>query len=395
MEHMKKLLLILILVTLLSSVYAQKGKIHSASSLARAGDLKKAKELVDKGIDHKNCLEWSKAYYVKGIVYQFIYESTNKDYRKLSDTPLEIAYDSYKKCINLDTKGRFKRKMNPYYNNLRIDFAEQGKKFFNEGNFTRALESFKSVLEINNSKILAKNRIVDTPTIYYTALCAFKLGKYEGAIPLYEKVLKYNYKPEKCYINLSEAYLKIGDKEKGFKYLHEGIEKYPNDVFLLGELINFYLFGKDYRKAEQYINSAIEQEPNNILFYRAKGTLLDKMGRFDDAVKMYEKALKIDPNDFISLYNIGLVKYNKVTKHHKYINDRVMNNYQYSRQIRKVLKEYEQLIPDFEKAHRANLNEIAPVIVLKEIYTKLKTKNSSFRARYKYYSRLKVEMESK
>lgn len=392
---MKKLLLILALVGILNSVYAQKGKIHSASGLARAGDLKKAKELIDKGISHKKCIEWPKAYFVKGVVYQFIYESTNKDYRKLSDSPLEIAYDAYKKCITLDTKGRFKRKMYPYYNNLRINFAEQGKKLFNEGKYDRALQSFKSVLEINNSKILEKKRIVDTPIIYYTALTAYKLGKYEGAIPLYEKVLKLNYKLEKCYINLSDAYLKLGDKEKGFKYLHEGIEKYPNDVFLLGELINFYLFGKDYRKAEKYINAAIEQEPNNIIFYRAKGTLFDKMGRFDDAVKMYEKALEIEPNDFISLYNKGLVKYNKVTKHHRYINDRVMNNYQYSKQIRKILKEYEELIPDFEKAHGANLNEIAPVIVLKEIYTKLKTKNSHFRAKYKYYSRLKVEMESK
>lgn len=391
---MKKLSLVLILAFTMSFVYAQKGKINSAYSSARSGKLNKAKDLLEKGIQHRKCIEWPKSYYVKGVVYQSIFETPIPAFKKLSNTPLEIAYEAYKKCVELDKKGKYAKKMIPYYNNLKIDFANQGAKLFNESKFDKALESFKNALEINDSKILEKKRTVDTPIIYYTALTAYRLAKYKEAIPLYEKVLSYGYEPAKCYATLADSYTKTGDKEKGIKYLHEGYEKFPDNLYMLGQLINYYLLGGEPEKAEKYLDAAIEKEPNNISFYRAKGTLYEKLKRIEDAVKMYDKALEIDPTDFISLYNKGLVKYNKVIEHHKEVNN-IVDNDEYAKQIKIVLKDYEGLIEDFEKAHKANLKEIAPVIALKEIYTKLRSQNEEFMTKFKYYSNLKKEMESK
>lgn len=391
---MKKLSLVLILAFTMSFVYAQKGKINSAYSSARSGKLNKALELLEKGIQHRKCIEWPKSYFVKGVVYQSIFETPIPAFKKLSEQPLETAYEAYKKCIELDKKERYSKKMIPYYKNLKIDFSNQGAKLFNESKLEEALKSFKNVLEINDSKILKKEKVIDTAIIYYTALTSYKLAKYKEAITLYEKVLNYGYEPAKCYAALADSYTKMGDKEKGMKYLHEGYEKFPNNLYMLGQLINYYLLGGEPEKAEKYLDAAIEKEPTNISFYRAKGTLYEKLKRIDDAVSMYDKALEIDPNDFISIYNKGLVKYNKVIEHHKEVNN-IADNDEYSKQIKVVLKEYEGLIEDFERAHKVNPKEIAPVIALKEIYTKLRTQNEEFMAKFKYYSNLKKEMESK
>ncbi|MCH4895920.1 tetratricopeptide repeat protein [Marinilabiliaceae bacterium JC040] len=391
---MKKLSLVLILAFTMSFVYAQKGKINSAYSSARSGKLNKALELLEKGIQHRKCIEWPKSYFVKGVVYQSIFETPIPAFKKLSEQPLETAYEAYKKCIELDKKERYSKKMIPYYKNLKIDFSNQGAKLFNESKLEEALKSFKNVLEINDSKILKKEKVIDTAIIYYTALTSYKLAKYKEAITLYEKVLNYGYEPAKCYAALADSYTKMGDKEKGMKYLHEGYEKFPNNLYMLGQLINYYLLGGEPEKAEKYLDAAIEKEPTNISFYRAKGTLYEKLKRLDDAIKMYDKALEIDPNDFISIYNKGLVKYNKVVSHHTKVRD-IADDEEYLKQIKIVLSEYEELIPDFEKAHKVNPKEIAPVIVLKELYTKLRTKNEEFMAKFKYYSNLKKEMESK
>jgi len=391
---MKKLSLVLILAFTMSFVYAQKGKINSAYSSARSGKLNKALELLEKGIQHRKCIEWPKSYFVKGVVYQSIFETPIPAFKKLSEQPLETAYEAYKKCIELDKKERYSKKMIPYYKNLKIDFSNQGAKLFNESKLEKALKSFKNVLEINDSKIFKKEKVIDTAIMYYTALTSYKLAKYKEAITLYEKVLNYGYEPAKCYAALADSYTKVGNKEKGIKYLHEGYEKFPNNLYMLGQLINYYLLGGEPEKAEKYLDAAIEKEPTNISFYRAKGTLYEKLKRIDDAVSMYDKALEIDPKDFISLYNKGLVKYNKVIEHHKEVNN-IADNDEYAKQIKVVLKEYEGLIEDFERAHKVNPKEIAPVIALKEIYTKLRSQNEEFMAKFKYYSNLKKEMESK
>lgn len=390
---MKKISLILIFALTISFAYAQKGKINSAYSSARSGKLDRAKELFEKGINHRKCIKWAKSYFVKGVVYQNIFETPIPAYKKLAKTPLVIAYDAYKKCIDLDKKQRFNKKILPYYKNLKIDFSNVGAKYYNEGKFELAYQSFKNVLEINNSKIFTKERSIDTAVIYYIGLSAYKANKNKESIKYYEQSLKYSYKPAKCYASLAELYTKLGNKEKGLKYLHEGYEKYPDNLYMLGQLINYYLLGGEPEKAEKYLDAAIKKQPDNISFYTAKGSLYEKMKKFDKAIEMYDKVLEMDSNNFIALYNRGLFKYNKIMDRYKVVDRTIIEQKEYTKQMLLIFKELEKIIPDFEKAYKLNSKEIATVIVLKEIYTKLRNQNKDYMAKFKYYSKLQKEMQ--
>ena len=71
---MRKLSLIIALLLCSHLMFAQKGKVMSATSFFTQGKLDKAKELIDEAITQEKCVNWSKAYFVRGQINQAIYE---------------------------------------------------------------------------------------------------------------------------------------------------------------------------------------------------------------------------------------------------------------------------------------------------------------------------------
>ena len=59
----------------------------------------------------------------------------------------------------------------------------------------------------------------------------------------------------------------------------------------------------DYANAEQAFKKYIELIPNDPNPYDSYAELLLKMGRFDDSIAQYRKALSIDPHLFLALWN--------------------------------------------------------------------------------------------
>ena len=107
---MKKLSFILILLVCATVAFAQKGKLTQATSYFTSGKLDKAKELVDEAIAHEACVNYDKAYFVKGQIYQAIFESPVADYKKLDPNALDKAWEAYQKVIELDVKKKYGKK---------------------------------------------------------------------------------------------------------------------------------------------------------------------------------------------------------------------------------------------------------------------------------------------
>ena len=88
---------------------------------------------------------------------------------------------------------------------------------------------------------------------------------------------------------LSNVLKQQGKNEEALEYLHKGYEQYPDNAYMLVELINHYLLGGEPEKAEVYLDAAIKQDPKNASFYRAKGTLYEKTERPHKQKKWKEK----------------------------------------------------------------------------------------------------------
>jgi len=381
----------MILLFCATATFAQKGKLTQASSYFTSGKLDQAKKLVDEAITHEACVNYDKAYFVKGQIYQAIFESPVTDYKKLDPNALDKAWEAYQKVIELDVKKKYDKKLETQYKNLIIDYTNLAIEKYNKEDYKGALAAFKRALEIENSAIMTMEQPakVDTAVIFNTAVAAHKAGELAEAEKYYKETMKYNYEPARTYAMLASILKEQGKEEEALGYLQKGYELFPDNSYMLVELINYYLHSGESEKAEVYLDAAIKQDPNNASFYRAKGVLYEKMSQKDKAKEMFEKTLELDPKDFYSQYTLSNFKLDEVNKLLEKVNEIVDVN-EYNQEIEKVYEGYKALIPDFEKALELKPDEKNAISILKELYFKLRNKEPEF---IEKYEKMKAKLE--
>lgn len=380
---MRKISFIMVLLFCATLTFAQKGKVTQATSYFTSGKLDQAKKLIDEAISHEACANWDKAHFTKGQIYQAIFESPLQDYKKLSANALDVAWEAYQKVIQLDEKQKYTQKLETQYKNLIVDYTNKAVEYYNAENFKDALVAFKRVLDIESSPIITTEgpAKIDTAVMFNAGVSAQRAGNLPDAEKYYKEVLKYNYEPARTYAMLANVLKEQGKEEEAVKYLHKGYEMYPDNSYMLVELINYYLLGGEPEKAETYLEAAIRQDPKNASFYRAKGTLYEKMKQPTKAEEMYTQALAIDPKDFLAQYNLGNIKLTVVIEFHKKVLDIVDVN-EYNKKLEEVYAGYSSVIPYFEKALELNPGEKNTMSTLKELYFKLRNTDPAYQKKY-------------
>ena len=381
----------MILLLCVSMVNAQKSKVTGASNYLTSGKLDKAKEAIDSGIGNEKCVAWPKAYLVQGKVYQAIFESPLPAYKKLSDTPLQIAYDAYMKCLELDVKNKYAKDVKAQMTNLIPDYTNKAVEFYNTEDYNGALNAFEKVLEIENMEMFkADNIAVDTAVIFNAGLAAQKANNLEAAIKYYKQTISYNYGGAKAYAYLSKVLADSNKAEESLTYLHKGFEMYPNDSYMLVELINHYLLGGEPSQAAEYLDKAIALDPENGSYYRAKANLYEKTNEVEKAKEMYDIALAKDPKDYISYFNLGVLQLNVCEEARKVAND-IMDQKKYDAALKNLFKLYEEALPYFTKVIEIKPEEKNSISYLKELYFKLRNEKPEY---MKKYEEFKAKMDN-
>lgn len=390
---MRKLTFIVVCMLCSSAAFAQKGKVMSATSFFTQGKLDKAKELIDEAITHEKCVGWAKAYVVRGQIYQAIYESKDEAVKKLAPAGLPVVWESYQKAIELDTKGKLVKDMQTQAPNLVIDFTNEAVTCYNDGRYQEALDYFEDVLDIHASVIGTQK--VDTMVIFNAGIAAQKAGKMDKALKYYKRSLELDYNPGQTYAMLANILLtdsraanEAGDSVKGtalqeeaVAYLLEGNKRFPEDEYMLIELINYYLMGDEPAKSEQYLDAIIRMHPDNASYYRTKGTLYEKLKNMPAAEEMYRKTLELDPTDFVAQYNLGNIQLTKVIEAHKDVND-ISDMDEYNKAFDEIMNQYEAVVPYFERARELKPEDMNTLTTLKELYFRLRTRNPEYQQKY-------------
>ncbi|WP_372642411.1 tetratricopeptide repeat protein [Ancylomarina sp.] len=389
---MKKLSFIMVLLLCVSMVNAQKSKVTGASNYLTSGKLDKAKEAIDAGIGHEKCVTWPKAYLIQGKVYQAIFESPLPAYTKLSENPLQVAYDAYMKCMELDVKDKYGKAVKAQMTNLIPDYTNRAVQLYNSEDYSGALNAFERVLEIENLEMFKEDKLaVDTAIIFNAGLAAQKANNLEAAIKYYKQTISYNYGEAKAYAYLSKVLKDNGNDEESLTYLHKGFELYPNDAYMLVELINYYLLGGEPNKAAEYLDKAISLDPENGSYYRAKGNLYEKTKELDKAKEMYEIAFAKDSTDYISQYNLGVIQLNAAEEARKIAND-IIDQKKYDAAIKNLLKLYEEALPYFTKVIEIKPDEQNSISTLKELYFKLRNEKPEYMQKYEEFKAMMDNM---
>lgn len=379
---MKKIILLGAFLIFVAGAYAQKGKVASAQTLKDSQKLDKALEAINEAIDPnndkaENSINWPKTWQVRGDIYRAIYQSKDANVKKLANDPLATAWESYKKALELDEKGKDANAVKISLTLLISDFTDQAVKAFNENKYEGALASFKNILEIENLPLMQdggdQKPSVDTVIIFNAGLAAYNAEKYDEAVKYYKEAAKYEYNGARTYELIASSYLNMQDTTQALGILQQGFEKYPENSAIMVLMINIYLNANKVDEAMKYLNLAIKQDPENASFYFARGSLYDKINQPDSAIVAYEKAIKLKPDYFDAYYNLGAIYYNQGVKQVEIANA-IPSNQQDKYEIEKNKADdyFKQAIPYMEKASEVNAEDTFSLESLKTLYYRLK-----------------------
>jgi tetratricopeptide (TPR) repeat protein len=127
---------------------------------------------------------------------------------------------------------------------------------------------------------------------------------------------------------------------------------------------NEHSYKKKYFEAIRCYDKALEINPNNVYAWSNKGTALDKLGMYEEAIRCYDKALEINPNNVYAWSNKGtafsnLGKYQKAVEHYDKATELDPNDaYAWNNKGNALanLGKYEEAIRCYDKALEINPN---------------------------------------
>ncbi len=375
---MKKILLVVILLSVNGFLFAQKGKVSSAMSYKESGKLDKAWEAIQEAINPANpksekSINWTDTWETRGEILEAIYKSKDENYKKLVENPLEEAYKSFMKAVELDPKGGSPAMKIKLLSSFIPTLSNAAIEAFQAQKYVQSSDYFEKVLNIEATPLFKADNPLDTAIMYNTGLASMNAKQFDKAIKYFTLTAQNGYNPGSSYSQIISAYQQKGDTLASVKVMKEAFDKYPEDQSILVQLINYYITTGKTEEAISYLDKAIAKEKDNPSFYLAKGIALDKLGRQDDAIKEYELALKVKADYADAYYNIGVIYFNRGVKQLD-VAQAVPTNEQakFEAEKKKADDEFAKAVPYLEKAVEYNPKDTYIKDQLKNLYYRLK-----------------------
>lgn len=205
-----------------------------------------------------------------------------------------------------------------------------GEALFLQGKQTEALVYYKLAAEADPPA---------APNIFGYGNRLLGMGKSEEAIEQFEKISEINGVGFELYFEAANNLYELGKYEVGIRLYKKGLLTKPNHIECLNNLANCYFQSKNFAKACSIYEQLIEGEPNCYLIYRNLGIayarldqveksllnltkyagrfpedievlkiigdLFSLLGRYQEALPVYEVCMQKDPNDYKCLFNIS------------------------------------------------------------------------------------------
>ncbi len=114
------------------------------------------------------------------------------------------------------------------------------------------------------------------------------------------------------FASLAQYYFEKKDYENSAKYVKYILLLEPDNSEANAFLVNIYQLSNKQEEAIKFAESLVAQNPKNRLYHAIYGDILMQLGKYDQAITQYEKALQIDPNFDIALRNCAAAYKNKV-----------------------------------------------------------------------------------
>jgi len=399
---MKKLFLMAALVLSGAICFAQVQNVKKAQSLimGEMPDFDQARKLIFEAEQNVETQNDANTWYVAGLIgYQ---ESENELYKMYLGQPVDYSvvgeaqresYLCWQKADELaqilvqDKKGNMV--MDKKNISIRKNIAQRmlkywesqgllayGVKFNDSQEYGKAFDLFNLYINIPDLPVMQDEKIQakmvrDTTYQDYchsTGVLGYMAERYQDCIPLFEKMMKGDWKAATAGEYLYSCYLNMKDSAKAYEVMDQCIELFPVEQRFLQARINSYVAEKQYDEAVTLLDKAIAQS-KQAQYYNSKGSILTIQGKFDEAAATFQEGLVLDPNNDQLYTNYGYVYVEKGNK----LNDAstYMSDAEYAKTRKEIDAAYKQALPLFEKAYQLNKDNYDCVRALRSLYYRL------------------------
>jgi hypothetical protein len=233
---MRKLLLAIVCGFFTAGLTAQ--SIDDVRNIWILGQIKKAKEDLDKGMTNSKFNSKPEAWLLKASIYAAL--AGDKDMATQADMLLNEATAAFNSYKQKDPELKLLKGEGSFYTNtpgsIYSTYYNNGIAAYNKKDWEGSLKNFKQVVEISDFLIPNKlfNAPLDTNGILLAGASAQNADKQEDAVAFYSRLAQAKVGGEEnefIYPFLVEYYMKKGDNANKDKYVSLGKELYPKSNF--------------------------------------------------------------------------------------------------------------------------------------------------------------------
>lgn len=342
-------------------------KTQTQDFAGAAKDLTEAIDEIEPALTNEKTMTKEKTWRYRGMIYELVSRHLDQEaIASLVNDPVGLAYDSYKKALELDVKGAYEAENSRGLDVMRSIALNTGVKNYNDENFGSAFSMFSKAAMIAESK-----GITDTLAIYNAALSADRGGDKEGALLYYQKSLDAGMPEPAIFQFMSTIHRNAGDTAMAEQVIMNGREAFPSDQGLLIEEVNIYLGKGQMEKALKNLELTVAQDPENATLQYSVGSVYDNLGNIEKAREAYVKAISLDENYFDPQYNMGATYYNEAVELINKANQIPPNKIkEYDAAKTKADDVFKQALPYLERAHEISPEDTSAITSLAEIYAR-------------------------
>ncbi|MFN8355876.1 MAG: tetratricopeptide repeat protein [Spirosomataceae bacterium] len=352
---MKKLVCSLLIVGASAvGVYAQNDPMATAMRQA----LEKSKKDADAAIQNEKNAVKAKTWFTRGDAYVDV-SLDNSGKPSLDSMASLVAYDSYKKAIELDTKegkvGSVAKDAKAVLENT----EGKGEKLY-AGLMTQGAAKYQNKNFVDAYKLMNLATVVktkDTTAVLYAGIVAQQMKNSDAAIENFEKFIALGGKDPGIFYALANEYRNKKMDEKAMATIDKAIEVNPTNKDLKAEKINMLLASGKSEEAIAGLKAMIAKDPNNIQNILNLGILYDNsaMSYSDEIGKLNDQLAQSNTSDLKKRIDGQKDKISAFEDETKRLNDKLKKDPKSAAATKKQIADITKMRDD-EKAKLEQLN---------------------------------------
>lgn len=368
---MKRVLLTSALIFAAVTTYAQVDVVKKAKS---EGNAAKAAQIIAPALKDASTAGDPNTWKLAGDFQKKIYDDENMklylpggkaDTAKLYKS-LDKMFNYYLKADQLEDaqvkagtlkKAKLRKNLAKTLVNVRPNLTNGGSDSYNAGNYAAALKYFGMYVDTANEPMFDEYPTVKNDTLVpliacYAALAANSVND-KAAIAKYATIGK-SHKEEgyRALMCLAEVYGKgeTPDSTKWLEAIKEGSERYPEQEYFIGNLMDYYIQKGKIDEGLNEINQVLAKNETPYYLY-VKGVLQYEKKQYDEAIVTFNKIISLNKEFVAEAYSkIGDCYFfpaqNLVEENGKLS----MDDKNYTVNENKIKELYEKARPNYEKA---------------------------------------------